>query len=207
MTEITCPELERELDALADDPMTRAYGIGSEMSPLVRELHEKRHGCARTEERWESAGSWDSGARSAPIPGSPLPRSAYARVVPLQDQLVSEGKCAETSPRGAAFCTRESFHAGSHQNVSAAWDVFAIPQGRLQRTDQGTRFAEEASTLGLPPGSFPLTIRIELDARGMEPAMPEDFRRVSIGRDADGDVTSVVYATRLRQTFLEIWDD
>lgn len=82
---MTCPELERELNTLHEDPMTQHYGIGSEMSPLVIEQHRKRHGC-----RPESA--WESGEPSGPIPGSPLPRSSYAKPAPTitQSQLYKE---------------------------------------------------------------------------------------------------------------------
>jgi hypothetical protein len=41
----TCLELERELSAFLDDPITSFYGVGSEMSPLLIERHVARHGC------------------------------------------------------------------------------------------------------------------------------------------------------------------
>jgi hypothetical protein len=41
-----CPELVLELDAFLDDPITRYYGVGGEMLPLVRSSHRRRHGCA-----------------------------------------------------------------------------------------------------------------------------------------------------------------
>lgn len=40
-----CPQLVRELEVLYDDPITRAYGVAHEVSPLVTRLHVERHGC------------------------------------------------------------------------------------------------------------------------------------------------------------------
>lgn len=41
-----CPQLLAELERFYDDPYTIAYGMGSEMSPLVIAGHKRRHGCA-----------------------------------------------------------------------------------------------------------------------------------------------------------------
>jgi len=41
-----CEQLGRELDAFFDDPITIAYGVGGECSPLVIAAHKERHvGC------------------------------------------------------------------------------------------------------------------------------------------------------------------
>jgi len=43
--ETDCPELNKVLEAFYDDPITIAYGVGSECAPLVIRAHRKAHGC------------------------------------------------------------------------------------------------------------------------------------------------------------------
>jgi len=40
-----CPDMVREYQAFADDPITEYYGVGSEMAPLVTRQHVARHHC------------------------------------------------------------------------------------------------------------------------------------------------------------------
>lgn len=46
-----CPQLQEEMNAFYDDPITVAYGA-AECAPLVEQAHIRKHGCRGYEQRW-----------------------------------------------------------------------------------------------------------------------------------------------------------
>jgi hypothetical protein len=62
---------------------------------------------------------------------------------------------------------------------------------QFDREDIIAAFVQEASTLGLSPGCFPSAFLMEVDG------VNRVFERNEVNTDSDGDITSVVYVTRV----------
>lgn len=78
-----------------------------------------------------------------------------------------------------------------------------ISRDRIGCPDDRGSCSAFASDLGLRPGEWPdvLTADIVGDGRG------QDFFRGAAERDAEGDLTSVAYATAGRTARITVWND